>query len=343
MPRIPLLDGASPEIGSVAYGMMGLTWNDPNPPREQSLATMRAAFESGATFWNAGTLYGTEEYNSTHLLHDYFSKYPDDADKVVVSIKGATVPPPKYIDGSEENIRRAVEKCLHVLDGKKAIDLFELGRVDPLVPIETSLRALSQLQKEGKIRGIGLTEVSASTIRRAVAITPIAAVEVELSLATTDVLYNEIAATCAELDIPLVAWGAMGRGMFTSKHVRRNADIPEGDHRKHMPKFQDEVLERNNRLIDEIAKLADRKGCSLPQIALAWVLRLSHSQMPNGTRLGLIIPLAGSSAPQRVTDNMKSVDVSLTDEEMKEIWKIIETNPVTGERYPPHILRFSQY
>lgn len=343
MPQISLLDGKSPQVGPIAYGMMGLTWDTPNPPLEQSLATMKAALESGATFWNAGTLYGTPEYNSTHLLSEYFSRHPEDADKVVISIKGATVPPPKYIDGSPENIRREIDRCLHVLDGNKAIDIFELGRVDPLVPIEESLKALAQLQREGKIRGIGLTEVSADTIRRAVAVTPIAAVEVELSLATTDVLYNGIATTCAELDIPLVAWGSMGRGMFTSKHVRRNADIPEGDHRKHMPKFQDEVLEQNNRLIDEIAKLAERKQCTLPQVALAWVARLSQSTMPDGTPLPLIIPLAGSSAPHRVKENMKSVDIKLTDDEMKEIWDIIEANPITGERYPPHIQRFSQY
>lgn len=343
MPQIPLLSGPSPQVGPIAYGMMGLTWDDPNPPKEQSLATMRAALQAGATFWNAGTLYGTPEYNSTHLLAEYFSRYPEDAGKVVVSIKGATVPPPKYIDGSPGNIRRDIDRCLSVLNGKKAIDIFELGRVDPLVPIEKSLQALSELAKEGKIRGIGLTEVSAETIRRAVAVTSIAAVEVELSLATTDVLYNGIAATCAELKIPLVAWGAMGRGMFTSKHVRCNADIPEGDHRKHMPKFQDDVLQQNNRLIDEVAKLAERKQCTLPQVALAWVATLSQSTMPDGTRLPLIIPLAGSSAPQRAKENMKAVNIRLTKDEMKEIWDILEANPIKGDRYPPHIQAFSQY
>ncbi|KIW35529.1 uncharacterized protein PV07_02219 [Cladophialophora immunda] len=343
MPQIPLLSGLSPEVGPIAYGMMGLTWDDPNPPKEQSLATMRAAFEAGATLWNAGTLYGTPEYNSSHLLAEYFSRYPEDADKVVVSIKGATVPPPKYIDGTPGNIRRDIDRCLSVLSGKKAIDIFELGRVDPLVPIEESLQALSALAKEGKIRGIGLTEVSAETIRRAVAVIPIAAVEVELSLAATDVLYNGIAATCAELNIPLVAWGAMGRGMFTTKHVQCNADIPEGDHRKHMPKFQDDVLQQNNRLIDEVAKLAERKQCTLPQVALAWVSTLSQSIMPDRTRLPLIIPLAGSSAPQRVEENMKAVDVKLTKDEMKEIWDILEANPIKGDRYPPHIQAFSQY
>ncbi|KAJ9637400.1 uncharacterized protein PV06_04106 [Exophiala oligosperma] len=122
MPQIPRLTGVSPEVGPIAYGMMGLTWDDPNPPKEQSLATMRAALEAGATLWNAGTLYGTPEYNSIHLLAEYYSRYPDDRDKVVVFLKGATVPPPKYIDGSPENIRREIDRCISILNGGKSID-----------------------------------------------------------------------------------------------------------------------------------------------------------------------------------------------------------------------------
>ena len=322
---------------------MGLTWGHPNPPEEQSLASMRAAFEAGATFWNAGEMYGTAEYNSTHLLQTYFAQHPEHADKVTVSIKGGRVAPPRVIDGSEENIRRSVDDCLGVLRGTKAIDIYELGRVDPLVPVEESMRVLRQLQAEGKIKGIGLTEVSADTIRRAAAITPIAAVEVELSLATTDILYNGIASTCAELGIPIIAWGAIGRGMFTTKHIQKNEDIPDGDHRKNVPKFQDDVLAHNNRLVDQVADLASGKGCTLPQIALAWVLKLSRSTLPDGVKLGTIVPLAGSSSPERTRENMASIDVKISDNEMAEIWKILSKNPVLGARFSADIQKWSEY
>ena len=326
-------------VGPIGFGMMNLTWADPAPPRSQSLETMKAAYEAGATFWNGGHFYGSRTYNSAHLIHDYFTTHSEHADKIVLSIKGtAGFGGP---DNSEDNIRHCVEDSLRIIGGVKTIDIFQCGRIDSRVPVEDNMRVLESLRREGKIRGIGLTEVSADTIRRAAAVAPVAAVEVELSIMVTEILYNGIATTCAELDIPIVAWGALGRGAFTSKHVSRHADIPEGDHRKYNPKFQDEVLQQNNKLVRAVQRLADEKGCTGPQVALAWVLRLSNGTLSNGTRLGLIIPLPGASAPERVQENSKVV--ALSDAEMQEIWDIIERNPVVGERFPPHLQKYSEY
>lgn len=142
--------------------------------------------------------YGTPEANSLHLLKYYFTKYPEDADRVVLSIKGAYDRPTNSPRGSPEAIRASVDEALRVLGGAKKIDVFEMARVDPAVPIETSVAALAALVEEGKIGAVGLSEVSAATIRRAAAVAPIAAVEIELSLFTTDVLSSGVADACHE-------------------------------------------------------------------------------------------------------------------------------------------------
>lgn len=144
-----------------------------------------------------GIHYGTPTANSLHLLRFYFEKYPEDAEKVVVSIKGALAPT-REPAGSPEAICASVEEAYEVLKGVKSIDVFEMARVDPNVPIEVSIKALAELVAEGKIGGIGLSEVSAGTIRRASAVHKIAAVEIELSLFTPDPLHNGIVQTCQE-------------------------------------------------------------------------------------------------------------------------------------------------
>lgn len=141
--------------------------------------------------------YGTPEANSTQLVRRYFETYPEDVDKVVLSIKGCLTPERKPV-GSPEAIRASVQQALDGLNGKKKIDIFAMARVDPDVPIEASIKALGELVDEGEIGGIGLSEVSANTIRRASALRPIAAVEIELSLFTPDPLRNGIMQTCQE-------------------------------------------------------------------------------------------------------------------------------------------------
>lgn len=145
----------------------GLTWSPTPPPQPQSLSTLTTALSLGANFWNAGELYGTPSYNSLHLLKVYFDKYPDHADKILLSVKGGLRPGELVPDCSEENIRRSVEECVSILGGRKKIDVFECARLDPEVSIEEMVRVLGDLVREGKIGGVGLSEVDAETIRRA--------------------------------------------------------------------------------------------------------------------------------------------------------------------------------
>lgn len=165
---------------------------------------MKASLASGCNFWNGGELYGTSDYNSCHLLEKYFTKYPEDASKVVLSIKGG-LRPDLHPDGRPEFVKASIDNCLRILNGKKSIDLFECARVDKKVPLEVTLKALEDYVKEGKIGGISLSEVGAETIKKAVSITKIEAVEVEVSLFSTDIFDNGVAAACAEYNIPVVA------------------------------------------------------------------------------------------------------------------------------------------
>ena len=194
----------------------GLTWRANPPSQEQSFRAMRAALSHGANAWNGGELYGSPERNSLHLLNEYFTKYPEDADKIVLSIKGGFVPGQMLPDGSEKNVRRSIDECLKALDGKKFLDLFECARLDPKTPIEITIGTIAEYVKAGKIGGISLSEVNAQTIRRASKAHKISAVEVEFSLWATDILENGIAQACAELDIPIIAYSPLGRGFLVS-------------------------------------------------------------------------------------------------------------------------------
>ena len=215
----PTVEIAGRKVGATGYGLMsklhpttsatyanrltGLK-RPPAPPEEQAFAAMRSAVTSGCNFWNGGEFYGTPDSNSLTLLNEYFALYPEDADKVVLNIKGAMGPGMKP-DGSPEYVRKSVENCLRMLGERGRIDMFECARRDPKVPLEKTLKALAELVDEGKIGGVALSEVNANTIRESAKITKIVAVEVELSLWSTAPLTNGIAEACAELDIPIIA------------------------------------------------------------------------------------------------------------------------------------------
>ena len=322
------------KVGPVGYGLMGLTWRgEHNPPQSQAFAAMDASLKAGANMWNGGELYGTPEHNSLHLLNEYFTKNPEAVDKVLLSIKGGVKPGKMEPDGTEAGVRRSVDECVRVLDGKKKVDIFECARRDPNVPIEETIGALAKLVQEGKIGGIGLSEVRAETIAKAAKIHPIAAVEVELSLWSTDILHNGIASICAELGIPIVAYSPLSRGMLTDVRPKKHSDIPQGM-LKHFPKFQEDVFEGNMRITEEVEKLANKKGCTTAQVAIAWVRGLSGR---NG--LGVIIPIPGATTEARVMENSK--DVTLTEAEMDEIDEILKKIEIKGGRYPEAIGKLS--
>jgi len=318
------------EVGTTGYGMMGLTWRDPPQSQEASFKALRAALKAGCNFWNGGEIYGTPELNSLTLLEKYFTKYPEDADKVVLSVKGAVGP--MGPDSSPEGVRTSVDNCLKLLNGKKSIDIFECARISPKTPIETTMKTLDdEYVKTGKIGGISLSEVSAATIERAAQVTKIVAVEIELSLWATDPLTNGIFAACAKHSIPIVAYSPIGRGILSGQ-IKSVDDIPAGDFRHTIPRFNKENFPKNIELVTKLEKIAEGKGVTPAQLAISWVRHLGKNGNP------AVIPIPGALTEARIVENAK--EVGFSEKDIADIDAILASFTVEGDRYGGHIAAF---
>lgn len=314
-----------PLIDCIGFGLKAV-------PYDQAIETMRAALEAGANVWNGADFYGPPDANSLQLLHAYFTKYPDDASRVVIVMK-TLFAVPNGPDCSAENVEKCVSNILKVLDGKCFIDVLEPGRIDPKVSVEDTMKYLLPYVQSGKIGGIGLSEAKAETIRRAAAITKISSLEIELSLFSTDPLSNGQAVACAELDIPIVAYSPLSRG-FLSGQLRSYSDLAENDNRKRYPRYQPEVFDENLKLVHEMEKVAKRKGVTTPQVALAWVAGLSNQKgMPT------IIPIPGTTTVGRVRENTKVI--KLEEQDLKEIDAALKSIEIKGDRYPAMFQKYA--
>ncbi|TVY83555.1 Pyridoxal reductase [Lachnellula suecica] len=318
------------EVGAIGFGLMGLTWRATPCPQEQAFEVMRAALKNGCNFWNGGEFYGPPEYNSLVLLERYLEKYPEDADKFVLNIKGGVNPKTHRPDGAPENTRRTLEDSIAQLKGRKKIDQFEFARRDQDVAMEVTFGVMNKEYVEtGKLGGITLSEVRADTIHEAVKHTKIHAVEVELSLFSTEVLENGVAAACAQYGIPLIAYSPIGRGMLTGQ-IRKFEDIPEDSMMRNFPRFQPENFGINLQLVQQVEEMAKKKDCTPAQFAINWTRALSRRPgMPT------IIPIPGATTVARVEENSKLID--LTDEEMEEIDATLAKFNPAGDRYPTNV------
>ncbi|KAK3942151.1 NADP-dependent oxidoreductase domain-containing protein [Diplogelasinospora grovesii] len=326
---MPQINGQ--EVGPTGFGLMGFTWRASPPPLEQSIAAMKAALEAGCNFWNGGEFYGPAEYNSLVLLEKYFERYPEDASKVVISIKGAVGPHGHQPDGSPAEIRRSIDGILRQLNGRKKLDIFECARRDPKTPMSVTFGCMqTEYIDRGLLGGISLSEVAASTIHEAVKVTKVVAVEVELSLWATEVLANGVAAACAEHNIPLVAYSPIGRGMLTGLY-KKHSDIPADSSLHRYPRFSPENFDVNLQLVHQVEEIARRKKeCTPAQLAISWTRCLSRRPgMP------LIIPIPGATTVERVRENSRHVE--LTSGEMDEIDATLQKFEIKGERYPDYV------
>lgn len=317
------------QVGNIGFGLMGLTWRPEPMPEEESFAVIKAALESGCNYMNGGEFYGPPDNNSLTLLKKYYEKYPEDQDRIVLNIKGCVFDHFRF-DGSPAGVKASVENSARQIGGKGRIDQFEPARKDPNTDIEVTVAALQEQVEAGNIGGISLSEVSAATIRRAAKVAKIEAVEVELSLWETEPLENGVAQACAELDIPILAYSPLGKGILTGQ-VKSFDDLPEGDFRRGCPRFQPEVFDINLRMVAEVQKLAARKGCTPGQVAIGWLLALSRRPgMPT------IIPIPGASSPARAREN--AVEVELSDDDLAELERIRKEFAPVGTRYPENMM-----
>jgi len=228
------------------------------------------------------------------------------------------------VDNRPETIRASCEASLSRL-GTEWIDLFYLHRIDRTVPIEESVGALAELVRAGKIRHAGLSECSEATLRRACAVMPVAAVQSEYSIWSRDPEQGMLDA-CAELGVSFVAYSPLGRG-FLAGNFSRAADLPEGDHRRSHPRFQEQAAAANARLVEAIGGIARRHGASPAQVALAWVL----SRSPR------VVTIPGMKTRAHLNDNLGATAIRLEEPDLGTIEQL--AGLVAGERHPPAMMR----
>jgi aryl-alcohol dehydrogenase-like predicted oxidoreductase len=287
------------------------------PEPGTATAVLRRALDLGYTHIDTAALYG---FGANETLIGQALK--GRRNEFVLATKGGMhgVEGKRVIDGRRETIRRNCEDSLRRLQ-TEAIDLYYLHRWDKRLPIEESIGALADLVRDGKVKAIGLSEVSASTIRKAHRVHPITAVQTEYSLWTRN---PEVAVldTCRELGITLVAFSPLGRGFLTGK-LRDVSTLPAKDIRLAMPRFQGEHFEQNLRLLDGLATVAAGRGCTMAQLALGWLL----------TRGEDIVPIPGTTRLDHLEENARAADIRLDAETIERLNGLVNPRTVSGARY----------
>ncbi|KIJ16831.1 hypothetical protein PAXINDRAFT_168286 [Paxillus involutus ATCC 200175] len=314
-------------VGKVAHGLMMMTWKPEPVPDEQCFEAIKAGIDAlpagTKMFLNGGEFYGHNlSTTNIEMIARFFEKYPEYVDRTFLSVKGGVNLDVMEPDGSSESLSQSVNKINEKLRGTKRLDLFQSARVDPNVPVEVSIRALVNLKNEGKLDHIGMSECSAETLRKAHKIHPISVVEIEISPWSYEPEAKEVIATAKELGVAVAAYSPLGRGFLTGQ-IKRLDDIPEGDMRRHLPRFQEENIKHNFAIVDALTKIAQAKGVTSTQLSIAWVGSLGPH----------VIPLPGSSHIQRTLENCAGGDITLTERELQDINKVIENADVKGSRY----------
>ena len=306
-------------VSALGLGCMGMTWAYGDADADRSRATIDRALELGVTLLDTADIYGPE--SNERLVGRAITGRRDD---VVLATKfGARSleVEGRAPDGRPEYVGRACDASLERL-GVDHIDLYYLHRVDPQVPIEETVGAMSELVSAGKVRHLGLSEAGADTIRRAQATAPLTAVQTELSLWTRDV-EAAVLPTLRELGIGLVAYSPLGRGFLTGQ-IRSPEDLAEDDWRRRNPRFRGEAFQRNLELVDAVEEMAADKDVTAAQLALAWVLARGED----------VVAIPGTTKPHRVEENVAALDLELTDEDLRRLDEIAPSGAAHGSRYP---------
>jgi aryl-alcohol dehydrogenase-like predicted oxidoreductase len=304
----------------MGLGCMGMSEFYGSADEEEGVATIRRALDLGVSFLDTADMYGP--FDNERLVGRAIAGRRDEvqlATKFGVRVASTPDNPTARVnDGSPENVRRSIEGSLQRL-GTDHVDLYYLHRVDPGTPIEETVGAMAELVREGKVRHLGLSEASAETLRRAHATHPLTALQSEWSLWSRDI-EPEIVPTARELGIGIVPYSPLGRGFLSGRFTNPDQLDPD-DFRRHGPRFTGENLEHNLRLASKVAEIAEEKGCTSGQLALAWVLAQGDD----------VVPIPGTKRVKYLEENLGALEVELTAQDLDRIEH--ELPKAAGERY----------
>jgi len=312
-----------PEVTRLGFGAMGLSaFYGPKKEDKERFAVLDSAYENGELFWDSANIYGDSE----DLIGRWFEANPDKRKNVFLATKFGAFNPAKNNapDSTPEHCRESVEKSLKRLK-IDYIDLYYVHRLDKETPIEKTMEELKKLKSEGKIKHIGLSEVSAATLRRACKIEHVDAVQIEYSPFFLDMESPEIGLlqACRDLGVAVVAYSPLGRGFLSGKY-RSPDDFDKDDWRRNVPRFSKENFPKNLALVDKIVDIAEKKGVTASQLTLAWLLAQGDD----------IFPIPGTTSVERLKENLGALSVKLTAEENDVIRKAIDEAEIHGFRYP---------
>ncbi len=319
------LGAYGPTLSALGLGCMGMSEFYGTGDDRESTATIHRALDLGINFLDTADMYGP--FKNEVLVGEAIVGRRDE---VVLATKFGIVrdpnnPATRAISGRPEYVRKSCEASLKRL-GVAYIDLYDQHRVDPNTPIEETVGAMAELVREGKVRYLGLSEAGADTLRRASKVHRITALQSEYSLWSRDPEVG-ILATCRELEIGFVAYSPLGRG-FLSGQFRTFDDLPQGDQRRNWPRFQGETFQKNLDLVGKVEEIARDKGCTLSQLALAWVLAQGED----------IIPIPGTKRVKYLEDNVGAIDLTLTPEDLRMLEQVFPHGAAAGPRYPEQMM-----
>ncbi|MFH8799795.1 aldo/keto reductase [Streptomyces sp. NPDC017936] len=323
--RIPTarLGDDGPEVGVQGLGCMGMSFAYGPSDAGESRATLERALELGVTLYDTADAYGAGE--NERFLSPFFKAHRDE---VVIATKFALSIPPddptrRVIRNDAPYVREAVEASLRRLD-VDVIDLYYMHRRDPRVPIEETVGVMADLVREGKVKHLGLSEVTAAELRAAHAVHPVAAVQSEWSLFSRDI-EDRVVPAARELGVALVPYSPLGRGFLTGSFTDADRDLTAGDFRRQQPRFTGGNAVANAALLEPVRTVADAHAATPAQIALAWVQQQAR-------RHGLpVVPIPGTRKPGRAEENARAVGIELTEEELALLEPLAQK--VAGDRY----------